>query len=111
MTIDEAIIFCNEKSENIKLKAEPQVFIEIAEMLEELKCYRNNNDFSEYADKLYKTAYNKAIDDFAEELNKDYRFDSICRDDVSFYEYSKKINRIAEQLKAGVVDESLHGSD
>ena len=37
LTIDEAIAFCHEKSNNIKLKAEPQVFIQIAEWLEELK--------------------------------------------------------------------------
>lgn len=43
----------------------------------------------------------KSIDEFAEELKQDYRFDSICRDDVSFYEYCKKIERIVEQLKAG----------
>ena len=40
MKIDEVITFCNEKSKNIKLKAEPQTFIEIAEWLEELKQYR-----------------------------------------------------------------------
>ena len=39
MTIDEAIAFCREKSNNIKLKAEPQVFIQLAERLEELKEY------------------------------------------------------------------------
>jgi hypothetical protein len=42
MTIDEAIKFCHEKSENIKLKAEPQVFIDIAEWLEELKAIKGN---------------------------------------------------------------------
>lgn len=40
MTIDEAIAFCHEKSNNIKLKAEPQVFIQLAEWLEELKSLR-----------------------------------------------------------------------
>jgi len=40
MTIDEMIAFCNEKSKNIKLKAEPQVFIDIAKILEELKAYK-----------------------------------------------------------------------
>lgn len=37
MFIDELIQFCKEKSKNIKLKEEPQVFVEIAEKLEELK--------------------------------------------------------------------------
>ena len=37
MFIDELIKFCYEKSENIKLKAEPQVFIDIAEILEDYR--------------------------------------------------------------------------
>lgn len=40
MTLDEQIAFCEEKSKNIKLKAEPQVFIDIKECLEELKEIR-----------------------------------------------------------------------
>lgn len=71
MTIDEAISFCDKKSKNIKLKAEPQTFIDIKEMLEELKCHRNDNDFSEYADRLYKKAYNKALEDF---INAYYKY-------------------------------------
>ena len=41
MFIDELIKFCKQKSENIKLKAEPQVFVEIAEKLEELKICKD----------------------------------------------------------------------
>ena len=37
MLIDGLIKFCDEKSKNIKLKAEPQVFIEIKQALEEFK--------------------------------------------------------------------------
>lgn len=33
MTLDEQIAFCEEKSKNIKLKAEPQTFVEWAERL------------------------------------------------------------------------------
>lgn len=40
MTLDEQIAFCEEKSKNIKLKAEPQVFIDIKACLEELKEIR-----------------------------------------------------------------------
>lgn len=40
MLIDGLIKFCDEKSKNIKLKAEPQVFIEIAMQLEKLKLYK-----------------------------------------------------------------------
>ena len=41
LSVDEAIRFCKEKSKNIKLKAEPQVFVEIAEKLEELKICKD----------------------------------------------------------------------
>ena len=37
MTLDEQISFCEEKSKNIKLKAEPQTFIDIKNSLEKLK--------------------------------------------------------------------------
>ena len=40
MLIDGLIKFCDEKSKNIKLKAEPQVFIEIKQALEELKAIK-----------------------------------------------------------------------
>ena len=41
LNLDEAIAFCYEKSENIKMKAEPQIFINIAKQLEELKRYKD----------------------------------------------------------------------
>lgn len=37
MTLDEQISFCEEKSKNIKLKAEPQMFVDIKNSLEKLK--------------------------------------------------------------------------
>lgn len=37
MTLDEQISFCEEKSKNIKLNAEPQTFIDIKNSLEKLK--------------------------------------------------------------------------
>ena len=40
MTLDEQIPFCEEKSKNIKLKAEPQTFIDIKNSLEKLKELR-----------------------------------------------------------------------
>ena len=60
MTIDEIIKFCYEKAKNIKLKAEPQVFIDIAERLEELKVYQQHEII---CNKGYNAGYNKAIDD------------------------------------------------
>lgn len=87
MTIDEAISFCNEKSKNIKLKAEPQTFIEIAEWLEDYKKYKEQTAFistepieeiaTRYSEAGYcdgyeegkKVGYNKAIDDVTEYFN------------------------------------------
>lgn len=43
MLIDGLIKFCDEKSKNIKLKAEPQVFVEIKQALEELKVLKEKN--------------------------------------------------------------------
>lgn len=37
MTLDEQILFCEEKANNIKLKTEPQTFIEIGKNLAKLK--------------------------------------------------------------------------
>ena len=71
---------------------------QLAEWLEELKCYKNDNDFSGYADRLHKIAfnsgYNKALDDFV----------NACKEDISCQTFGLHINgieRIAEQLKAG----------
>lgn len=43
MTIDEQIAFCEEKSKSIKLKAEPQTFVDIAESLKRLKEYERSS--------------------------------------------------------------------
>ena len=44
MTLDEQISFCEEKSKNIKLKAEPQTFIDIKDSLEKLKELRGGEN-------------------------------------------------------------------
>ena len=69
---------------------------QLAEWLTELKCYKNDNDFSDYADRLHKIAfnsgYNKALDDFV----------NACKEDISCQTFGLHINgieRIAEQLK------------
>ncbi len=81
----------------------------LAERLEELKCYKNDNDFSDYADRLHKIAfnsgYNKALDDFAESLIRYVDCGHLCSptevrwSDLSVIEMVKKL---AEQLKVGV---------
>ena len=69
---------------------------QLADWLEELKCYKNDNDFSDYADRLHKIAfnsgYNKALDDFVNTVKATFPHDNIaiCNTEV-----------IAEQLKEG----------
>ena len=77
-----------------------------AEWLEELKCYKNDNDFSDYADRLHKIAfnsgYNKAIDDFAGRLIRYVDCGHLCSptevrwSDLSVVEMVKKL---AKQLE------------
>ena len=104
MKLDEAIEFCKEKSKNIKLKTEPKTFEQIAEWLEELKQYRAIGTVEECKNSVLKIleAYNKAIDDFKEELFKN----SERVRPVGWLGYSEvvtceKIYEITEQLKAG----------
>ena len=107
MFIDELIQFCKRKSENIKLKAEPQVFIEIAGKLEELKALQHFE--SNYEHNL-SVEYNKAIDEFAETLKEkyeEYNF-HLCLKQNDYYSYSNScmafeyyVDDIAKQLKAG----------
>lgn len=72
---------------------------QLAELLEELKCYKNDNDFSDYTDKLYKVAfnngYNKAIDDCKELTFREVAYHDSLNDRTEFRE-------LAEQLKVGV---------
>ena len=77
-----------------------------AEWLEELKCYKNDNDFSYYADRLHKIAfnsgYNKALDDFVKAIvdrELGANDDKYC---ITRYDnYLKVIKEIADQLKEG----------
>lgn len=101
--------------ENCKRSAEEHK--QYAAWLEELKCYRNDNDFSDYADRLHKIAfnsgYNKAIDDFVEKVSLEISENIIwemlvdSHKDNSFADISDKIvnyvikisKNVAEQLK------------
>lgn len=93
MTIDEAIGFCIEKSNNIKIKEDPEVFIQIAEWLEELKVYQQHEII---CNKGYNAGYNKAIDDFVN-IAKEHDFKHGKKDItncvIDFIEF------FAEQLK------------
>ena len=74
---------------------------QLAEWLEELKCYKNDNDFSDYADRLHKIAfnsgYNKAIDDFMRSI-RDIVFDYYTNE--AYIKYNDLLMK-AEQLKVG----------
>ena len=81
---------------------------QLAEWLEELKCYKNDNDFSDYADRLHKIAfnkgYNKALYDFVGRLIRYVDCGHLCSptevrwSDLSVVEMVKEL---AERLKAG----------
>lgn len=100
MLIDGLIKFCDEKSKNIKLKAEPQVFIEIKQALEELKEYKLKEFQCHLAQQEGITiGYNKAIDEFTERLKEKYGCLGYI-DEIKFEE----VDKIAEQMKAGGVE-------
>lgn len=73
MIVDKAIKICREKSKNIKLKVDPDVFVNIAEWLEELKRLRLEpvtTNISKMA-RAYNNGYNKALDDLMTKLDCD----------------------------------------
>jgi hypothetical protein len=108
MLIDGLIKFCYEKSKNIKLKAEPQVFVEIKQALEEVKYlklkehnYDNCRNFTckhKSREVGFNIGYARAIDEFAEELLK------VSEGNIDMYVWCSDIKRIAEQMKAGGID-------
>ena len=108
MLIDGLIKFCDEKSKNIKLKAEPQVFIEIKQALEELKAIKQwksdvMEGFCKYDassfEEIVVNARAKAIDEFAERLKEKYGCLGYI-DEIKFEE----VDKIAEQMKAGGIE-------
>ena len=108
MLIDGLIKFCDEKSKNIKLKAEPRVFIEIKQALEELKAIKQwksdvMEGFCKYDassfEEIVVNARAKAIDEFAEKMRTKIMCEiDDCADELEW------INEIAKQLKAGGVE-------
>ena len=92
---------CDKFSDCLKCAEEHE---QLAEWLEELKCYKNDNDFSDYADRLHKIAfnsgYNNAIDDLLEDANE-------MTIEVDAGTYTMKaigiglLGKIAEKLKEG----------
>ena len=118
MLIDGLIKFCDEKSKNIKLKAEPQVFVEIKQALEELKAIKQwksdvMEGFCKYDassfEEIVVNARAKAIDDFlhnAETKICDRILQNQARlDFASGLSVANRIlDEVAEQMKAGGID-------
>ena len=122
MTIDEAIAHARDVANEQKIRSDiciqndsecdkfsdclkcAEDHEQLAEWLEELKCYKNDNDFSDYADRLHKIAfnsgYNKSIDDLLEDANE-------MAIEVDTGTYTMKaigiglLKKIAEKLKEG----------
>lgn len=97
MLIDGLIKFCDEKSKNIKLKAEPQVFVEIKQALEELKIYKECNT----SKTNFANGYNKAIDEFAERMKRLNE-----EGEISVAGWNRIVDNIAKKMKAGGKNES-----
>ena len=99
VSIDEVIAQEKELAIIFETKDFAEFHQQIAEWLEELKCYKNDNDFSDYADRLHKIAfnsgYNKALDDFVNACKSN----TLCQ---TFGLRKCDIDELAEQLKAGV---------
>lgn len=102
--------FCDEKSKNIKLKAEPQVFVELCNALEELKELRKFKDGFSDLGKLYSeirqeernTAIDELIFKIIEHKTKGY-VTGITHNSFEFgaCQMADDIVKLAEQLKAG----------
>ena len=116
MTIDEAIAHARDvaneqkRSSDICIQNDSECdkfsdCLKCAEEHEQLaECYKNDNDFSDYADRIHKIAfnsgYNKAIDDLLEDANE-------MAIEVDACTYTMKaigiglLENIAEKLKEG----------
>ena len=129
MLIDGLIKFCDEKSKNIKLKAEPQVFIEIKQALEELKELRkgikeipiatitiDKEDLQRMVDeKIGEVELDiqkiraKAIDEFTHQLkeNLNQEFPSNYESTRPYFSLENArliVDDVAEQMKAGGIE-------
>lgn len=118
MTIDEAIAQAREKAKKIRenlingnnlepyesycnamIERRAKKHEQLAEWLEELKSYRASVFSGDMTQKMLKEEYNKAIDDLLGGMNQ---ITYNCQDADELFE---KICDLAEQLKAGEVNE------
>ena len=107
MTIDEIITAERDNAEFSKANnydGSADYHNQIAELLEELKSYReNSNGYNKEDIELNRNAmYNKAIDDFADKAQKECDIQNWSKNyGISF----ENLEKISEQLKAGVNNE------
>ena len=96
MLIDGLIKFCDAKSKNMELKAEPQVYVEIKCALEELKTIKSDGFTDHLLNMGYTKGYRIAIDKFADKMRTKIMCEiDDCADELDW------IYEIAEQLKGG----------
>lgn len=113
----------DEKENLMKYQQEYEYYKQLAEWLEELKAYKEKefDVLKQDGQLLYKNGvidgYNKAIDDFAETIKtsqeahlwycSDYGLEFCNGDNCEecSHEFTKQIDKIAEQLKVGGTDE------
>lgn len=113
MLIDGLIKFCDEKSKNIKLKAEPQVFVEIKQALEELKAIKQwksdvMEGFCKYDassfEEIVVNARAKAIDELKNKICMHFADWKYSEDDKRIKDIielaSESVEEIVEQMKA-----------
>ena len=94
MLIDGLIKFCDAKSKNMELKAEPQVYVEIKCALEELKAIKSDGFTDHLLNMGYTKGYRNGIDEFAEKLK--------ANSELGYIGYlDRVVDEIAEQLKGG----------
>ena len=115
MLIDGLIKFCDEKSKNIKLKAEPQVFVEIKQALEELKAIKQwksdvMEGFCKYDassfEEIVVNARAKAIDELKNKICMHFADWKYSEDDKRIKDIielaSESVEEIAEQMRKEV---------
>lgn len=99
MTLDEAIAKYNKLANNDQT-CYPEEAQQLAEWLEELKAYRASVFSGDMTQKMLKEEYCKAVDDFAELVEKwCWKHQYYNQDDLN------ELVEIAGQLKGGGVDE------
>ena len=108
MLINGLIKFCDAKSKNMELKAEPQVYVEIKCALEELKAIKSDGFTDHLLNMGYTKGYRKAIDEIISQLDAEIESsakfireydDSIAQ--KAYYKGLRNALDIVMQMKAG----------